>query len=240
MPTKFLIALQYYHGDVVLVNKLIDLVVDLEGGHSDRADFLLVSRYDHTPDPKLAMKLSRKFNVKTHRCRRQATGWPHGCNEMWFDTMTLAYEQIKAAKWPKYDGILTLEADDCPLSRNWVNLIGDEWNRRPGGSVCMGDVVSHPGEHMNGNAMFSTDLKFLGEIRKLGAAPVTQGWDYWLSAKFRKWGWYDSPIIESWWKTPTATKHALTEARGRGCVLLHGVKDASAINIIRNNPADFP
>lgn len=240
MSDRLLIALQFYHGDDLQANRLAGLISDIQPAHSEIADFLLVCRYDHSIDTKMVHRLARKFNVRTHKCRRQATGWPWGCNEIAFDTFTLAYENIKAKKWPQYSAITMLESDDCPLSRNWVTRLREEWIRRPAGTKCMGDVVPKPGEHLNGNAVFSADLEFLGAIRKIGSCPPNQGWDYFLSPFFRKWGWYKTPLIESWWKTPTADLRSLREARERGCVMLHGIKDGSAVNLVRRNPDDFP
>lgn len=232
---KILLALQFWEGDRAQAMKVARLIADLETHHSNRADFLLVSRFDCTHDMDAISYVSRKFNVRTHISRRRATGWPFGPNELWFETMQYVYEHtVEEKRMPDYKAVLTFEADAAPLCPNWIPMLADAWDEtRPANVV--GALLQHPGPHVNGNALFSCDTGFMHWlVRQVSGCTPHGGWDYILAPRFKEWGWKNCNAIRSWWQTPTLTREAFEQLYSQGVCFLHGVKDDSVLRMVRD------
>jgi hypothetical protein len=234
---KFLIALQFWHGDRDQAMKLARLITDLSPNRVDLADFLFVSRFDTKHDLATEKYLSRRFNTHSITCRRRrGTGWPHGCNDLWFGTLDWIYTMREAKKIPQYKAVFTIEADGCPLVPNWLHDVTASWDRANTGKKVYvhGAMLMAPGIHINGNALFSCDPKFLHHItRRIAGCSPAGGWDYLLSPVFQKWGWENCPAIRSYWRAGSIDETAFNREVAQGVSYLHGIKDSSAFVICR-------
>lgn len=242
---RILLALQFWEGDKAQAMRVARLVADLEVRHSERVDFLFVSRFDCTQDMDTVKYVSSKFNTHTFINRhRRGSGWPFGCNDLWFGTMDHVYTERLARKMPDYKFILTFEADSCPLRRDWVLRLEEFWdNARV--KVCGPMVPYGPPEsghrHINGNTMLSGDMDFLHWVsRKVGGCNPAGGWDWLLAPQFMKLGWANCPLMRSHWRAPDATDAGIVKLQEHGVAFLHGVKDESVINYIRRTALGQP
>lgn len=233
LPTKLLLALQFWEGDKEKAMKVARLIADLEVRHSDQADFLFVSRFDCGHDKKTLDLVSRKFNTYSYISRRRGQEWPNGCNSMWFSTMDYVYAFNEAKRFPVYKAILTFESDAVPLSPNWISEISRAWDAGQPTKV-MGAMQSSPGPHINGNALFSGDIKFLKHIaRDIGGCSPHAGWDYAMAGTFKRLGWKDSPLFRSWWNYPAMTAETYEQLLRENVVFFHGIKTDDTVNLVR-------
>lgn len=232
-PNKLLLALQFWENDRAQAMKVARLIADLEPRHSEAADFLFVSRFDCTHDKKTLDYVSRKFNVYSHISRRRETGWPGGCNGLFFGTMDYVYSVSVAKRFPVYKAILTFEADCIPLVPNWISEISREWDRAQPAKM-VGAYQTNPLGHINGNALFSGDLKFLKHLtRNIGGCSPMGGWDFMLRHEFKRLGWKDSRMFRSWWGYPTTSQETYEQLLREQVVVFHGCKDSSALECVR-------
>lgn len=234
MSNKILLALQFWNGDKEQAMKTARLIADLQTGFSEQADFLFMARFDAEQDHSTVTKLSSKFNthVVTNR-RRRGTGWPYGCNDLWFGTMDWVYGHKEANKIPDYKAVLTFEADAIPLSANWITQLHTEWDTAK--KFVVGALQKAPGPHINGNAMFSGDMKFLHWVsRQVGGCSPMGGWDYLLAKEFQRRGWADAKSMRSEWQMKTMTEDRFTELLKQNVTFHHGCKDDSGIRHVRS------
>jgi hypothetical protein len=241
-PSKILIACQSWEGDNAQAMRLARLIADLEPRHSDRADFFFCYRFDCKPDKATEDYVSSKFNVFSWVNRhRRGEGWPGGCNDLWFGTMDRIYDLCQAGQMPEYKAVLTCEADSSPLVPHWINSLHSEWDKMSQKEAkLVGHLLQYPPQpqcrlHCNGNALFSGDLTYLHHLaRKIGGCPPSAGWDFYLAPQLQALGWADSPAIRSYWNAQTAQVPFLERVTNEGCVFLHGVKDYSVQEYVRN------
>lgn len=219
---------------------LAKLLADLEPKHSAKADVLLVNRFDCKPFDAAAVKyLSRKFNVFQHRSARKETGWPSGCNGLFFGAIEYIYHMSSAGKIPSYKAVFNMGADVVPLARDWIDFLHYQWEFLPAslkrdvtsaGALIDGD---HP--HINGDAfLFSGDLEFLKWLaRGIGGVKQRAGWDWILAPQFEARGWANLAGVHSLWNTATMSFTDAKSWQKRGTVLIHGVKDTSLLTFAR-------
>jgi hypothetical protein len=235
MTNRILIALQYWEGDRERALALARFLADLEVGKSQLADFLFVCRFDSAIDTPTVNHVARKFNVYTFKSRRRETGWPNGCNGLWFSTMEWVQSMIAARKVPAYKAIFTCESDGCPIQRNWLEYMSLEWDRvnKPKPVVIAGALVE-PGPHINGNALITGEATFLHWIARLvsGVRP-NYGWDYFLAQDFKRLGWANLPGIRSLYNTPTFSSEQYKKMIDDDLFWVHGGKDTSLITFGR-------
>jgi hypothetical protein len=235
MVNRILIALQYWNGDRDRALELARFLADLEPERSKLADFLFVPRFDSSLDETTVHKVARKFNVYTAKSRRQGTGWPDGCNELWFSAMEWVQSMMAARKIPAYKAIFTCEADGAPIQRNWIEWMSLEWDRvnKPKPVVIAGALVE-PGPHINGNALISGEPGFLTWIaRRVGGVHPGCGWDFCLRGDFERLGWANIPCMRSLYNTPTFSSEQYTKMIENNWVWVHGGKDTSLIKLGR-------
>jgi len=234
---KILLALQFWEKDRRQAMELARFIADLEPGHCETADFIFVNRFDCLPDKDTEGYVSRKFNFYRYKSPRRETGWPDGCNGTWMSTMEWFYFMAEANKIPRYKTIFTFEADCVPLRSDWIKYFSAAWDtiNKMGKIYVAGRKLESHGirEHVNGNAFFSGDLKFLHWLVKRTRIPAGVGWDYYLADEFRRWGWADMPGMECWWNTPTFTEEQFRNELNKGTAWLHGIKDRSLIEFSR-------
>lgn len=230
---RILLALQFWEGDQERAMKLARLITDMQPGRCENADFLFMARFDCQQDLQTIEYVSSKFNVFHYINRhRRGVGWPHGCNDLWFGTIDWVYGHKEANKIPDYKAILTFEADCVPLSPNWVSELSREWDRAK--AKVVGAMQQAPGPHINGNAMFSGDLKFLYWLsREVSGCNPRGGWDYVLAPEFKRRGWAGSSLFQSDWGSATMPPERMKQLLDAGVVFHHGTKDESALRMVR-------
>src|SRR5258708_2842051 len=220
LSNRILIALQFWQDDKAAALKLASFLADLEPKHTELADIVLVNRFDCPKDyDSTITKLSRKFNVFSYRSPSRETGWPSGCNGLWFGTIGWAFSFMEDRKLPHYKAIFTCEADGAPVHRDWIARMSAAWDqtqRGPKPVYIAGPLVSGGGidEHVNGNCLIAGDLKFLHWItRRVGGMPGGTGWDYGLREPFKQWGWANIPGMVSRYNTPHFTPEEYVQMR---------------------------
>ena len=226
---KLLINLQYYEGDKLQACKLARLIADIEPARRTDVSFLFSCRHDCDHDQRTLKYVSTKFDVYTFKNKRIAIGWPYACNELWFGSMT--HIANYAGIIGTYDAILCLEADDIPLTADWLDTLIKVWNSHR--AVIMGHLVPAPGPHINGNCLVSGSADTLAKIRRVGSCSPSAGWDYELARKFKAWGWAHTDAIRSEWNRATVTEDYIDKLISEGVVLFHGTKDDSGLSIIQ-------
>jgi hypothetical protein len=235
MVNRLLIALQFWNGDRDRALELARYLADLEPARSKIADFLFVARFDSSLDDYTTQRVARKFNVYTFKSRRRGTGWPDGCNELWFSTMEWVQSLTAARKIPSYKAIFTCEADGAPIPRNWIERMSLEWDRvsKPKPVVIAGALVD-PGPHINGNALITGEPGFLGWIaRRVSGVNPGCGWDYCLAPQFKRMGWANIPGMKSIYNTPTFSGEQYQKMIDHDWIWVHGGKDTSLIQMGR-------
>lgn len=243
---KILIAIPFWEMDKEQAMLAATLIADLETRHSDKADLLFMSRFDCVPaDKRVLDHVSRKFNTYSQVCKRRGTGWGHGSNELFFGIMDWVYSNTVAKKIPEYKSVLIFESDSCPLTPHWLTALHDAWDKSQSGAkvvkIC-GPLLAQPEHpqmpkgvsHINANAMYSADIKFLKTLaRDIGGCSPQGGYDWFLAPKFLKMGWADCPQIKSWWRSINLTPALLDSLIHQGVVMMHGFKDNSVLNLVR-------
>lgn len=234
--SKILIALQFWQGDKEPALRLARYLADLEPKHCELADFLLVNRFDCASDPATIQYLSRKFNTYQHRSTRRGTGWPHGCNSLFFGTMEWVWSMMEARRVPRYKAIFTCEGDGAPVSRNWVERMSLAWDAAnqekkvyvAGPYIPAQENGMH--DHINGNTMISGDSKFLTWLVKHVSDVHPQvGWDYILSEAFKRWGWADVTEMKSIYNTPHFSEQQFCSMIDQKWIWVHGDKSGDLI-----------
>lgn len=233
-----LLALPFWNGDKEAAMRVARLVADLEPNFNDQFDFLFLARFDCTHDMDTVRHVATKFSVQTYINRnRRGVGWPFGCNELFFGLLDYVYTMRLAGKIPEYKFILNFEGDSCPLRRDWLARLDEEWDKAKV-KVCGPLVPPGPpetgGTHINGNAMYSADMEFLHHLaRKIGGCNPAGGFDFLLAPMFRKMGWANCPAMRSHWHCGSVPAEAFEALQREGVCFLHGPKDDSGIKFVR-------
>lgn len=172
----------------------------------------------------------------TYNSPKRETGWPQGCNGLWFASMEWAYGMISEKKCPAYKAIFTCEADGGPIVRNWVERLSQEWDRvnkeKP---VCLaGPLTMIPGEHINGNAMVSGNVNTLRWITRELNGGIAGGWDYVLAPEFKRRGWANIPGIRSYYGSSYYTQEQYAQMVIDDLTWVHGDKSGCLIDWGKN------
>jgi len=238
---KILLAIQYWNGDRDAALALATLLADLEPRHSDLADFLFVCRFDSSHDPATVAKVSRKFNVHTYTSRGKGTGWPCGCNDLFFGTLGWFYHKSQAGQIPNYKAMFAFEADGIPMRKDWIAALHAEWDRvnTPKGKICQAGAWLSNGPdavgtgHINGNCLISGDLNFLRWlVKEVNHVSANVGWDWILAPQFKARGWANLPKIRSVWRQPL-TEEIFLEGVKNQTIWYHGIKEPNGIELCR-------
>ena len=230
---KLLVVIQYWHGDMQPASELADLIADLERIPNQEADIMIFGRWD-APDFPIGSvsRLREKFGtVHVRRCRRlNSPGYPFGSNQMFFDLVQLLGE----SQWKQqYFGFINLESDCVPTRPGWINeLILEAKREFATGKLAVGHINEKPVKHLNGVAVYSSDL-----CKVFGPAPGGGGnnaYDIYHADKILPVA-QDSPLVYLNFNLPTITAEDLFSSKKSGVfpALFHGVKDASARTAVR-------
>lgn len=213
MNMKLAICLQVSPLDVWLGLRLTRLLVKIEPEKRRDITFIVSARRDTNKpavDEILATAKTKFPSAHVIRCKRFGTGWPHGCNDLWQETMMRCAQGYDAGHI-QTDGVLTFESDCIPLRPDWLDRLAEEWReaRARGKFVCghahawdapgasIGDSIGStetqlPATHINGNAIFHAKVSDF--YPELNGCDARQGWDAYHGKLLLSIG-VDSPFI---------------------------------------------
>jgi hypothetical protein len=233
---KMLVVLNYYDGDIDAAKELIDLIVDLQPGRTELADFMLFRRHDAQVIPEsFRLRLLEKFGrVHVTKCRRMnAIGYPYGPNEMFYDLLDLMHYPV----WAKpYHSFLNLESDCVPVDPDWIRKLCDEYRGLcDDGHFAIGHMNEKPTPHLNGSAIYSTDLWQRAGAMQIIGGPAGVAYDIQQSKRIMPLA-KDTPLMMLDYNRATITAASLFSAKKGDVspVLYHGVKDGSARRAVRS------
>ena len=238
---KYLVALQYWDGDRDAAHRLMEFIPLITEDKNKYADFVVFHRFDSKePDPDVVNGLRKSFdNVYVVKGKEQLVGYPNGSNGLWANLVETAYRKHTETAtsnppvWSQYKSVLAIEADAYPLTKEWLQVMDDEWEKHK--CFFMGHYLPHNLDHpqighINGNAMFVIDL--YKKIPGITGTPNGTAWDTYHAKNLSLLGWANTKSIVSIWNTRTINESGIDAMLSNGCVLLHGVKDDSVIKII--------
>lgn len=234
MSERLLVLLQFWEGDKALAMRLARLLADLEPAFNKDVDFMFCARFDCTHDSDTMNYVSKKFGVFKYTCRRRATGWPYGCNELVHD---LWAELLRASEAPSfnYSAAYFLEADNVPLRKDWAAALMEEWaEARAKGLMILGAWSPDHSEygHVNGNMIFRPDLS--RHVKGLEGCAPNVAWDVAHTFRYHHL-WHKSQLIKNMYKVRNISEEELyapVSPGGPVPAVVHGIKDDSAWKII--------
>ena len=194
---KHVILLHYYcEAEVSRYLRIAEFLREY-GRCSAEYEFLLLAASCISPSQVLQDAFSKIAPAKTFHCRKTRDGYWEGSAAAFWEGMEYVNKNYEK------DGGFTfwLESDTLPVKKNWVDLLGLEWEKHPGILIMglyvpwlidprMGCDVVLP--HINGSACYAKDLDNL--IPQSYKASSTQPFDISLSqyaikaGKFHKSG----------------------------------------------------
>ncbi len=224
---KGLICLQYWGGDRDKAMRLAKFIADLEPSKRNDVDFLFMARADSSFDAATTAHVSRKFNTFTAKPRLRAAGHPYACWVTFWSVLEWVYNSN--LQTGHYDWVLCFEPDCVPICKNWINELKDEWQRL--NKYVVGSETFHWQMHLNGNAMYSGDMKFLEWAVKgltVQGCPQREPYDIYLFPQFARWGvGYSRKIANRCGQKSMEPKEAEWLREKMGIAFVHGVKDDS-------------
>lgn len=232
MSDKLLIELHYWHGDLLMMRRLVNLIAAIEPVFNDRADVLLTSRHDTPIDLELVEKLDSTF--KTYLCQSPWVGEGEGNCYSWFASMNYVWHGYQLGRLPQYKAILTADADCVPLTRDWIDRLHAAWDAAPHNTVQVGAEVlkDHPTRHVNSNALWSGDpailKQFLNQIVKQKFEPW---FDMLMAPELRVTGSHDCPGMRSFWRQPSMDIDQYQRLIREGVFFVHGIRDQSLLEL---------
>lgn len=242
-PTdKILITLPFWSGDRTEAMLLARLLADLEPQYSNIADFAFVARRDCKHDRDTIGYVAKKFNTHTVISNRPETGWPNGCNGLFFGTVDWLLRGISGGKLPQYSGVFICASDTAPLARDSVRFMHYQWqllqSRKvvAAGAVVPGSIQGASGSHINGDCfLLSANPVFLFWLAKRAGQVIRQrgGFDWILAPEFEQRGWANIPEVLSHYRRPPLGDSEFEKYVAGGTKWLHGIKGRSLIDECR-------
>lgn len=233
---KFLVVLQYYEGDREAAEELGALIADLERVRNKDADILILRRHDANEfDRGIRTKLEDRFEkVFFETCRRRdATGYPFAPNQMWSDIVTLVGQ---VPQWrDKYYAFIPMESDCTPLHPGWIGELIEEFrNARAHNYAAVGHIHASPVEHLNGVAVYDTNIWRIVGGNKLNGSDPQVAYDIYHRNSILPLA-FNTPRIMMEFQRPTITAEDLFRPWKEGIEpsMFHGVKDGSARAAVR-------
>jgi hypothetical protein len=229
------ICLQFWQGDIREMAALGRFMADIEPRKRDDVKIRFIARAD-CPHPELGFfkYVGQKFDVSWTHSKSTETGWPDGPNGMAMEILREGTAPLVEIGWQDVDTFILLEPDCVPLSRDWLNMLLAEWRvAQAEGKYIMGSFrQSGPScGHINGNCVVRADLaKHMG----LARGPRGYAWDCWLAPRLKD-HWRVTGLLRNDFQSKNATEALLRtpETGDTPPVLVHGYKDASALEIAR-------
>jgi hypothetical protein len=229
----FLYALQVYNEEIPQAIKIARLLSEFAGDqHFDHADCCIVYRRDCPESKKLESIMAESFEtVHTRRSARREVGFPGGSNGVWCDLMDHSANEHSKKKW-SYKFVLTTEVDALPIARDWQERLLAEWDKDYSVVGCWHENGEHAVGHINGNAMFHPMISRMSG-KFIGCAEH-HAWDTWFADEFERIGWKKTKAIQNLYRKKELTEKEFNSLIKDECVWLHGVKDDSALDLVRN------
>lgn len=227
------IVLQFHTADRTQALELARFIADLEPVKRHDVRFRFVARGDcEQADMDTIQYVAQKFDVSWVHAKTKAEGWPAGPNALACEILLGAPKWLHETGWQDAVGVLMLEPDTCPLSRDWLDVLIHAWDfALLDQAWCMGSWRHSGGQfgHINGNAIYVPDF---GRRAHLEGCPKDLAWDCW-AANFAHKHWCKTGLIRNDFGLATATEGLLRVAEIGGVppVLVHGYKDQSALTI---------
>jgi hypothetical protein len=241
--SKLLIVLQSSAVDQFHAMDLARLIADMEPEKSKEADFMFSNSFNSWPNKEVVRHVAHKFQqVHTFNSVRTDTGHPAGPNCLLFSSLDRIYAGVKRGGW-KYDAILWMEPDMCPMRRGWIKEIYDEFKTK--GKLVGGFLYTdkcHFYQHINGGCVMSPLIR--QKHRDFYWSDNRVGWDCFHGKMLVEEG-YASPLFWMEYAKPTIdadslfankkyAKHHPLAKKKISPAIIHGVKDGSARQHVRN------
>lgn len=249
---KMVLCLPVWPGDKDMGIELLRLWADLEDKFNDNIAVAVVVRFDMDIErdigPEILEYVGKKFTVFTHRVRREATGWPAGCNALELGAYEWFIEKNRSNCGFNYDYILIAEADTLPTRKGWADEIRNE--AYDTNAMILGAYLRRPDnycEHINGNCVLHKD--FFKRCRNMFACSANIGWDAFIGPSAINFGtpsrliWQDYRLgaPDNPWKgddflfEPKFYKSDRTPLYGKPVYpcFIHGIKIMRGIEVIR-------
>ena len=227
--SRLVLALQYWGGDRDAAMRNARRIADNEPAFRQDVEMLLVTRFDAPPpDPVTVDQVRKKMPVSTYRGTRRGTGWPSGCNDLWFDLMQECVRRSFTPAWNGVNGVFTFEADCIPITRDWIDVLKAEWDRVSAEGRLVSGAWQDDGSevgHVNGNAIFAPGIAF--KLGLIGCRPDV-GWDCAIAPTLEPY-WHKSGLIKNLYRATKLDEKTILRPWTPGVrpVLVHGVKDLS-------------
>ena len=179
-PEGFVIALQFWSGDMPQAMRLAKLIADLEPVRRDDVTFAFCPRFDCNDGWPAAIEAVRsKFPTMVCQSDPTTTGHPNGSNGMWASIFAQLARQWQEGTLYR-PAVFFCEPDGCPLNRDWINILKREHKRavRAGKAVTgalTGDRIESDYPHINGSML--VNLSVWADHPSLAATPKDQAWD---------------------------------------------------------------
>lgn len=233
MNLKLILCLQYHEADKATAMRLARIIADIEPEMRHDIEFCFVRRFDCEPDVDTMLYVAGKFRVSAFKTHTKWTGWPAGPNAMARDLLVESLRRTKTDEsWRMAGGLLLLEPDCMPLSRNWLNELSAAWEKTGADKWLMGAWRPSGGEfgHINGVCVTRTDL---GAFVDLSVINEHLAWDCALSPQVHQ-RWEKTELIRNLFQQRNVSEAELLNTHGDAMpVLAHGIKDDSALEIAR-------
>lgn len=237
MSPKLLIAIPYYNGDRDKALSLAGLITAIEPAFRDDVEICFVPRLDAIPPTPLEMKpLMRKFSsVHWYLTQSPDVGHPKGSNGQARDFFNEAQRRYFHGEWRHIEAILYLEPDSVPIARDWINQLMREWafGKKYAQAYVVGCFRSEGVDvpHINGVALYAPDVAHRFDF---SVTKGTLGWDSAMAEQFSQ-AWMKTSLISNLWKETNVPderfqSNPFTPKGTPPPVLIHGVKDGSALN----------
>lgn len=172
-----ILNIQHHSGDTERAMQLARLIADLEPQRREDIKVLFTARFDTEQDRDTINYVAEKFPVFEYRCKRKATGWPNGPNQMMGESYSYCVETARASYGQFSDDcVMFIESDCVPLDNKWIDKLVAEY--RQSGKMISGAWLKKGDcncEHVNGNMIMSLD--FWKQCRDVFNPMSRGGWD---------------------------------------------------------------
>lgn len=170
-----ILNIQFHEGDKAQAMALARLISDLQPVRREDVKVLFTARFDAHHDMATIAYVERKFPVFRYTCKRKATGWPNGPNQMMGESYSFCVENLRSNRLKDY-AVMFVESDCVMLHNQWLDMLIEE--HRASGKAISGAWLTRGDcncEHVNGNMIMSLD--FWRKCKAVFNPQSRGGWD---------------------------------------------------------------